>query len=107
MATPPKSKQADSNFPDSGSTWAVSAKSLFKSRTFWGIVFTAVAAIAPIVGGAIQERTLSVDRAVNIVIILCGAGGAVAGRVQAEDAVYTPDWAPGPNSTDFPKASRR
>ncbi|WP_017717211.1 hypothetical protein [Kamptonema formosum] len=81
------------------------AKSLFQSKTFWGIVFATTAAIAPIVGSAVKEGKLTVDHTVNIVIILCGAGGAVVGRVQAKEAVYTPNWAPGPNQSDFPKIS--
>src|SRR5512136_1128446 len=76
------------------------AKSLFQSKTFWGIVFATTASIAPIVGNAVKEGKLTVDHTVNIVIILCGAGGAVAGRVQAKEAVYTPNWAPGPNQSD-------
>ncbi len=82
------------------------AKSLLASKTFWAIVFTTTASIAPIVGNAVKEGKLTVDQSVNIVIILCGVGGAVVGRVQAKDAIYTPDWAPGPNQSDFPNNSQ-
>jgi uncharacterized membrane protein YqaE (UPF0057 family) len=82
------------------------AKSLFASQTFWAIVFTTTASIAPIVGNAVKEGKLTVDQSVNIVLVLCGVGGAVVGRVQAKDAIYTPDWAPGPNQSDFPKNSQ-
>ena len=90
--------------PPTGSK--ITAKSLFKSKTFWGIVFATTASIAPIVGNAVKEGKLTVDHTVNIVIILCGAGGAVAGRVQAKEAVYTPNWAPGPNQSEFSNISR-
>lgn len=76
------------------------SKSIFESKTFWGAVLTSVAAIAPIVGDAIEEGKLSVDRAVNIVVVLATTGATVAGRVQADSEVYTPDWAPGPNKSD-------
>jgi|GEM_PF-5779804 hypothetical protein len=82
------------------------AKSLFHSKTFWGIFFATTASIAPILGNAVKEGKLTVDHTVNIVIILCGAGGAVAGRVQAKEAIYTPNWAPGPNKSDYPNISQ-
>ena len=79
------------------------AKSIFASRTFWAAVFTAIAAIAPIVGKAVENRKFTVDATVNIVIILCGAGGTVVGRVQAKDSIYTPNGLPGPDRADFPQ----
>jgi len=102
----PKKTERESAGISLSQSLSASAKSLFQSRTFWGVALTAVAAIAPVVGAAVKEGRLSVDQAVNIVIVLCGAGSAVAGRVQAKDAVYTPDWAPGPNRSDFPEAPR-
>ncbi|GET40821.1 hypothetical protein MiSe_56330 [Microseira wollei NIES-4236] len=76
-------------------------KSIFSSKTFWSAVLTAVAGIAPIVGKAVEEKKLSVDNAVNIVIILASTGTAVIGRVQANDSlVYTPKGLPGPDKQD-------
>jgi hypothetical protein len=79
------------------STFTPPRKSIFASKTFWGAAFTAMAAIAPIVGTAVEQNKLTVDHTVKIVVILCGTGATLAGRVQAKDEVYTPDWAPGPN----------
>lgn len=76
------------------------AKSIFASKTFWGAAFTAIAAIAPIVGTAVEQNKLTVDHTVKIVIILCGTGATLAGRVQAKEGVYTPEWAPGPNKPE-------
>lgn len=78
----------------------ISAKSIFASKTFWGAAFTALAAIAPIVRNALEEQKLTIDETVKIVVILCGTGATVAGRVQAKDSLYTPDWVPGPNKSD-------
>ncbi|MBD2041317.1 hypothetical protein [Microcoleus sp. FACHB-672] len=78
------------------------AKSIFASKTFWGVVFTTVAAIAPILGNAVKEQKLTVDATVNIVIILCGSGATVAGRVQATQPIYTPQGLPGPNIDSMP-----
>lgn len=77
------------------------AKSIFSSKTFWGAALTAVAAIAPILGDAVRKHELSVQHTVNIVIILATTGATVAGRVQAESSIYTPDGLPGPNKSDF------
>ncbi|MFB2917472.1 MULTISPECIES: hypothetical protein [Aerosakkonema] len=77
------------------------SKSIFASKTFWAAALTAVAAIAPIVGEAVKEKKITVDRTVNIVIILATTGATLAGRVQAENSVYTPNWLPGPNKSDL------
>ncbi|MFB2837301.1 hypothetical protein [Floridanema evergladense] len=82
------------------STFTISAKSIFASKTFWGATFTALAAIAPIVGTAVEKHKLTVDETVKIAVILFGTGATVAGRVQAKDSVYTPDCLPGPNKSD-------
>ncbi len=71
------------------------AKSIFSSKTFWGIVFTTVAAIAPIVGESIDTGKFSGSDFAQIVVILCGTGATLVGRVEAGN-VYTPDYMPGP-----------
>jgi hypothetical protein len=71
-------------------------KSIFASKTFWGIVFTAVAAIAPTVGEKIDAHQFQAKDAAQIVVILCGAASAIIGRVDA-GSVYTPKFLPGPN----------
>ena len=83
-------------------------KSLFGSKTFWGVVFTSTAAIAPIVGNNIdtivQKRKEPVNYgrdAAQIVVIVCGAAASIVGRVEAKSPVYTPKWMPGPSDTDF------
>ena len=81
-------------------------KNLFGSKTFWGVVFTSAAAIAPIVGKDI-DKTLKGEPvnygedAAQVVVIVCGAAASIVGRVEAKSPVYTPKWMPGPNNSDF------
>lgn len=76
-------------------------KSLFASKTFLAICFTAIASLAPLVGVAVKEKKLSVDNAVQIVLVLAGAGTAAVGRASANNSlVYTPDGLPGMNKAD-------
>lgn len=77
-------------------------KSLFASKTFLAICFTAIASLAPLIGAAVKEKKLSVDNAVQIVLVLAGTGTAVIGRATANNSlVYTPDGVPGMNKSDF------
>ena len=82
-------------------------KSLFGSKTFWGVVFTSTAAIAPIIGNnvdTIVQKDGTVDYgkdAAQIVVIVCGAAASIMGRVEAKSSVYTPKWMPGPNNDDI------
>jgi hypothetical protein len=92
LQTPPK---ASAEQPTSLTGQPV-PKSIFVSKTFWGIVFTAVAAIAPIVADKIDHNNFQAKDAAQIVVILCGAASAVIGRVDA-GSVYTPKCLPGPN----------
>ena len=75
-------------------------KCLFRSQTFWGIVFTTLAAIAPIVGEKVDEGKVTGTDISQIVVILCGAGATLVGRIEAGN-VYTPDNMPGPNKADM------
>lgn len=77
-----------------------SGKSIFSSKTFWGIIFTTVAAIAPIVGNSVDEGKMTGKDISQIVVILCGTGATLVGRIEAGN-VYTPDLMPGPNKTDM------
>jgi hypothetical protein len=77
-----------------------SGKSIFVSKTFWGVMFTAIAAIAPVVGDKIDAREFKAKDAAQIIVILCGAASAIAGRVDA-GSVYTPKGCMGPNKNDF------
>jgi hypothetical protein len=75
-------------------------KSIFASKTFWGVVFTAVAAIAPIVGEKVDSPSgFQAKDAAQVVVILCGAASAIIGRVDA-GSVYTPKFLPGPNKPE-------
>ena len=83
-------------------------KSLFGSKTFWGVVFTSTAAIAPILGTNVDKVMEGNHKDVNygqdaaqIVVIVCGAAASIVGRVEAKSPVYTPKWMPGPSDTDF------
>ncbi|MBD2777915.1 hypothetical protein [Iningainema tapete] len=81
------------------------AKSIFTSKTVWGIVFTTVAAIAPVIGSDVdkllnkQPINIGQDTA-QIVVIICGAAATICGRVEAKDSLYTPNWLPGPNKPE-------
>lgn len=77
------------------------AKSIFQSKTFWGATLTAVAAIAPIIGEAVEAKKFTVNDTVKVVVLLATTGATLVGRVQAESEVYTPNLAPGPNESDF------
>ncbi len=83
------------------------AKNVFTSKTVWGIVFTAVAAIAPIVGKDIDQSRTN-QQPVNygqdvaqIIVIISGAAATICGRIDAKGSIYTPNWLPGPNKSDF------
>jgi hypothetical protein len=82
-------------------------KSIFASKTAWGIIFTAIAAIAPIVGADIDSHRLSGKDAAQIVVILCGAASALMGRVEASSPIYTPKCVPGPNKANFDPAQSK
>jgi hypothetical protein len=75
-------------------------KSIFASKTVWGIVFTVIAAVAPIVAEKIDDGNFKAKDASQIIVILCGAASAIVGRVEA-GSVYTPDFMPGPDKSSF------
>ncbi len=81
-------------------TASTPTKTIFASKTFWGIVFTTVAAIAPLIGEKIDANTFNAKDVAQIVVILCGAASAVIGRVDA-GSIHTPNGLPGPNRSDF------
>lgn len=76
-------------------------KSVFHSKTFWGAVLTAVAAIAPTIGDSVAEYQekgkVSPNRISNIVVVLATTGLTVVGRVSADTPLYTPKGLPGPD----------
>ena len=79
------------------------AKSIFASKTFWGAVLAGVSSLVPIVVRDIDAHKITVDDVGQIVLILCGVGTAIVGRVNAEAPIYTPNLLPGPNKSDFEK----
>ncbi len=76
------------------------AKSIFSSKTFWGIVFTTIAAVAPTIGNSVDAGKITGSDISQIVVILCGTGATLVGRIEAGN-IYTPDLMPGPNKTDM------
>ncbi len=86
---------------DTGISRGRPGKSIFASKTIWGAVFTTVAAIAPIIGEAVDNRKILGKDVAQIVVILAGAAATVVGRVQAEEPIYTPHGLPGPNKEDL------
>jgi len=85
------------------STFTAPAKSLFQSKTFWGAVFTAIAAIAPVVAKNVSDyqNTGKIDPngVSQIVVVLATTGLTILGRVDARTPVYTPKGLPGPDKT--------
>ncbi len=79
------------------------AKSIFASKTFWGAVLAGVASLVPLAVKDIKAHKITVDDAGQAVLILCGVGTAIVGRVNAQAPIYTPDALPGPNKSDFEK----
>ncbi|MEI2582513.1 hypothetical protein [Scytonema sp. PRP1] len=77
------------------------AKTIFTSRTFWGAILSAVAALVPLGVDSLKAHKITIEDAGQAVLILCGVGTAIIGRVEAKDRVYTPSFLPGPNKSDF------
>lgn len=82
-------------------TNAAPVKSIFQSKTFWGAVLTAVAAIAPTIGKTVSDyqTTGKIDPSgiSQIVVVLATTGVTILGRVEATAPVYTPSGLPGPD----------
>ena len=80
------------------------AKSIFQSKTFWGAVLTAIAAIAPAIAKNVNDyqTTGKVDpnSVSQIVVVLATTGLTILGRVDATAPLYTPSGFPGPNKPD-------
>ncbi|MEH2326907.1 MAG: hypothetical protein V7K32_25750 [Nostoc sp.] len=77
------------------------AKSIFASRTFWGAVLAGVASLVPLAVKDIKAHEITVDDAGQAILILCGVGTVIVGRVNAQAPIYTPDALPGRNKSDF------
>ncbi|MGF1676792.1 MAG: hypothetical protein ACFCUV_24395 [Rivularia sp. (in: cyanobacteria)] len=77
------------------------AKSLFASRTFWGAVLAGVASLVPLSVESIKEGEFNIDDMGQVVLVLCGVGTAIVGRVDAKAQIYTPNALPGPNKSDY------
>ncbi|MEL7243725.1 MAG: hypothetical protein AAGM40_15545 [Cyanobacteria bacterium J06573_2] len=100
--------EANNNLQQQSRNMHQEKKSLFGSKTFWGVVFTSTAAIAPILGNNVDKVMDGNHKDVNygqdaaqIVVIVCGAAASIVGRVEAKSSVYTPKWMPGPSDADF------
>lgn len=79
------------------------AKSIFASRTFWGAILAGVASLVPLGVKSIKAHQFTIDDAGQAILILCGVGTAIVGRVEAKAPTYTPNSLPGPNQSDFEK----
>jgi uncharacterized membrane protein (DUF441 family) len=82
------------------------AKSLFASKTFWGVILATLAALVPLTVNAIEEKKLSAKNGGAMVLVIIGALQAIVGRVSATEKVYTPDGLPGPNKQDLVEGDR-
>ncbi|NDJ19933.1 hypothetical protein [Myxacorys almedinensis] len=80
-------------------------KSVFQSKTFWGAILTAIAAISPVVAENIEEyqTTGKIDpnSVSQVVVVLATTGLTILGRIDATEPLYTPNGMPGANK---PKA---
>ena len=63
------------------------AKSIFKSKTFWGAIFTGVAALTPIVVRDVTAGKMPVEDIGAMVLVVCGVGTTVVGRVTDRKSV--------------------
>lgn len=79
------------------------AKSIFSSKTFWGAVLAGVASLVPVAIKDIKEGKITFEDTGQVILILCGVGTAIVGRVDAQVPTYTPNALPGPNKSDFEK----
>ncbi|MEH2179037.1 hypothetical protein [Nostoc sp.] len=77
------------------------AKSIFTSKTFWGAVLAGIASLVPLGINSIKAQKLTIDDAGQAILILCGVGTAIVGRVDAKAPIYTPEGLPGPNKSDY------
>lgn len=78
-------------------TQVSSTKNIFLSTTFWAATIAAIAAIAPIIGEAYDNRRISGEKVADIIVIMSGAALTVIGRVQAKTVIHTPRGLPGAN----------
>jgi hypothetical protein len=78
-------------------------KSIFASKTFWGAILAGVASLVPLAVKDIKAQKITVDDAGQAILILCGVGTAIVGRVNAQAQIYTPNLLPGPNKSDLEK----
>lgn len=92
------------------------SKPLTKSSTFQGAATAGIAsllvAISPFVfsiakrytDGNTKDTLADVEQIVYVILGFAGLGGsgvAIAGRVKADEPVYTPQFLPGPNLGDY------
>lgn len=81
-------------------------KSITQSKTFWGALLTAVAAVSPAMADIASEyketKNIEPQSISEIVVILATTGLTIIGRLDANNgaSVYTPNWAPGPNKPE-------
>lgn len=79
----------------------VKAKNLFRTKTFQGATLSLLLGLAPFIVSCFYEnRGLTKDEAVAIIGLIGAFGWALIGRVQTSP-IYTPDYLPGPNRSDF------
>lgn len=79
------------------------AKSIFRSKTFWGAVATFWIAILPDLQAIAADLKLErLDRLLRIAAALTATGITIYGRYSANTEIYTPDWMPGRNEPKEP-----
>lgn len=77
------------------------AKSLFATKTFQGAFLGFLGGLAPLIIPCFyQRRGMNEQEAIAFVGLLIVFGWALIGRAQ-NNPVYTEDWMPGANKSDF------
>lgn len=75
----------------------VRSKSIFQSKTFWGVVLTGAIGLVPSLGRIIDQGKVTSSEVTEAALIILGVGTAITGRLDVQTGVYTPSFLPGPN----------
>lgn len=77
------------------------ARNLFHTRTFKLGLLGLLSGLAPIViRCAYEQRNFSIDEAIALAALCSSFAAALIGRCETSP-VYTPDYLPGPNASEF------
>ena len=79
----------------------IKARSLFHTRTFKLGLLGFLSGLTPVlIRCAYEYRGLSIDEAIGVAALCSSFAAALIGRCEISP-VYTPDYLPGPNASEF------